>query len=491
MDKKRSKKKRLTKNDVNNRLLNRGIVLSGNYVSYHTKSSFQCNKGHNWSATPANVLYGCGCPYCSGRVPLTNEMVNERLADRGLAMLGNYVNQKEKALFSCNEGHIWESAPSNVLYGKGCPICGRKRAANKKRLTRSTIVERLAGRDIELLGDYSNIHSKSTFGCEEGHTWKATPASVIAGNGCPHCSNRVPLTKEIINKRIEKRGIKLIGEYSGSNKKSLFRCSEGHNWETTTSCVIHGTGCPHCDGQAPLSKELVNERIADRGYIMLGDYINVNTKTLFGCGEGHTWLASPQHLMRRSQPTGCPYCSGMAPLTTTIVNDRIKDRGYILVDEFVTNTVKIRFRCKEGHTWKAKPNNVLNGRGCPECAEHVSDNNIFYVWIAVGQRFVPLESDELLIKFGITSERLEHSRIREVANAWKAKPRVVTFAKTLEPATWLEERASRVGRRLPSDYSHLDGYTEFRIVNKNELAQLTLIAQNLATYHMPQLSFDI
>lgn len=475
-------RKRITKDDVNERLSGRGILLLGEYSKYHSKTTFQCDKSHTWSATPANVLSGSGCPHCSGNIPLTKQIVNERIADRGLVMLGEYIHQKKKALFKCSEGHTWETAPSNVLYENGCPKCGKIKAANKRRLTKSAIRERLASRGIELIGEYSHANAKTMFRCREGHTWNAIPGSVMSGNGCPHCAGRVHLTQEMVNERIANRGITLLGDYMGLHTKTLFQCDDGHTWKTTASVVIYGSGCPHCNGQAPLSKQVINERLSNRGIVMLGEYQNVDTKTLFRCSEGHLWETTPYHVTRKPRPTGCPYCSQKSPLSTAIVNERVKDRGYFLLDEFRTNHVKVRFQCREGHIWKAKPNNILNGRGCPECAPRTSDNDVFYLWVANGQQLVELQFGEFLIKYGSTSERLENDRIREVANSWKSTPNVLAMVKTLEPATLIEQTACQIGRRLTPDYSYLDGWTEFRVVNEGELIQLISLAEAVGEY---------
>jgi hypothetical protein len=473
--------KKLTIEEVNSRVSGRGIVLLGEYVNTSIKTLFQCSKGHTWKATPRNVMHGTGCPHCSGRIPLTKKIVNDRIADRGIVMRDEYVHQKAKALFQCSEGHTWKATPTNVLSGKGCPMCGRVTAANKKRLSANTLRDRLAGRDIVLLGEYVTCHTKTLFQCSQGHTWEATPNSVTRGNGCPHCAGNVPLTKEIVNARIVDLGITLLGDYMGANAKTLFQCGEGHTWEAPPSRIMQGGGCPHCDGQAPLSKEVVNDRIADRGLVMLGEYVNVDTKTLFQCSEGHTWEATPYHVMTR---TGCPYCSGQAPLTTEIVNERIADRGLVLLDEFITNHVKVRFQCSEGHSWEARPNSVLNGRGCPVCSETTSDNDVFYLWTVGHQDLVKLQLGEYLLKHGVTSERLEDRRINQVANAWNTTPNVLALVKTLGPATRPERKAASIGQRLTSDYSHLDGWTEFRIVNETELAQLMAIAAEAAEYQI-------
>jgi hypothetical protein len=236
---------------------------------------------------------------------------------------------------------------------------------------------------------------------------------------------------------------------------------------------MQGKNCPHCDGQFPLSKEIVNERIADRGLVMLGEYVTSMTKTFFQCSEGHTWEASPGNVMGG---TSCPHCSGNVRLTTEIVNDRIADLGLVLLDEYVTNSVKRRFQCSEGHVWETAPANVLSGRGCTVCAERTSDNDVFYLWIAGPQELVRLRDGEFLLKYGVTSEHREDIRIREIGYAWNTIPNVLALVKTKGPATWTEKTASRIGQRLTSDYSHLDGWTEFRIVNEIELAQLMAIA---------------
>ena len=388
---------KLTKEIVNNRISGRGIFLLGEYVGSHTKSLFQCKDGHRWNATPANVMHSTGCPHCSGNIPLTTEIVNRRIADRGLVMLGEYVNNSTKAEFQCREGHTWMTTPDGVMFGYGCPSCGSREAGQKRRLTPDQIRDRLAGRGIVLLGDYETSNVKTRFQCDKGHTWRATPGSVLAGNGCPHCSDRFPLTKEIVNNRIADRGFVLLGDYVNSATKALFQCDKGHKWEVLPSSIMQGRGCPSCAGQVPLTKEIVNSRIADRGLRMLGEYVNVDTKTAFQCGEGHTWEAAPEKVMSR---TGCPYCSGMAPLKTDIVNARIEDRGLVLVDEFINNQTKVRFKCSEGHIWSATPNSILNGRGCPDCAEtgfNPSEPGILY-YIAV-----TTDDGDTRYKIGITN----------------------------------------------------------------------------------------
>ena len=54
---------------------------------------------------------------------LTKEIVNERIAHRGIAMTGDYINNRTKTEFACSDGHSWDATSGHVMNGKGCPDC--------------------------------------------------------------------------------------------------------------------------------------------------------------------------------------------------------------------------------------------------------------------------------------------------------------------------------------------------------------------------------
>lgn len=119
---------------------------------------------------------------------------------------------------------------------------------------------------------------------------------------------RRKLDKDTINKDLESRGIELVGEYTSSSSKTTFKCSMGHLWETTTSNVRnHGSGYPYCSGKAKLNKLQINKILEPRGLKLVGDYTNNATKTLFECSFGHTWEAKTTNVL--GGDTGCPECN--------------------------------------------------------------------------------------------------------------------------------------------------------------------------------------
>ena len=116
---------KLTKEMVNGRIADRGLRLVGQYRGVMTKTTFECSEGHRWSATPNNVTQKSGCPHCSGNIPLTPESINEAIADRGLRVIGDVINNRTKATFECEHGHQWDARADHILSGKGCPTCAK------------------------------------------------------------------------------------------------------------------------------------------------------------------------------------------------------------------------------------------------------------------------------------------------------------------------------------------------------------------------------
>lgn len=173
---------------------------------------------------------------------LTKEIVNERIVDRGLILIGEYTDTSTPTMFSCGQGHTWTTKPSHVMSGTGCPSC-----AGVVKLSESVINSRLADRQIRLTGPYTNNRVKTEFTCECGNKWLASAENILAGRGCPRCSlESTKHTKTEVNQSLSSRGIEMTGDYSRCDVKTEFRCSFGHTWSTMPKNVLYGKGCPYC-----------------------------------------------------------------------------------------------------------------------------------------------------------------------------------------------------------------------------------------------------
>ena len=262
------------------------------------------------------------------------------------------------------------------------------------------------------------------------------------------------LTSEEINLKLRDRPIRMIGEYLGSQIKTEFICDHGHKWHAFPNMVMSGRGCPYCAGNAPLTKEIVNERIYPRGLYLIGEYTGVSKKTLFECSHGHQWEAAPNDVMVGN---GCPHCSGLSPLTKEIVNKRIYPRGLRLVSDYMGTKAKSLFECEHGHQWEATPNDVMNGNGCPFCAEYgFNPSKPGWIYILKYEDF---------IKYGITNNI--DKRLSQHKKNGSYSIVLTQLHENGSMASDLERRIRKTfGGRFISRERFPNGYTETLCVSK-------------------------
>lgn len=225
-------------------------------------------------------------------------------------MLGDYLGSRRKAIFQCWYGHSWAARPDSVMDGNGCPMC-----RDLPKITEVDVTARIASRGLVLVSDYSGMNNKALFRCQDGHEWRSVVSSVARGCGCPTCARKTkgPDIRpfDVVAAKFSERGFLIIGRYVKMSVRVLTRCSHGHEWAALPSSVFAGTGCPSCAQQNKsdtfrLSSAELTNRLVERGYEILGPYVNGRTKARFRCSEGHVWTAHPDNVLRVS---GCPYCA--------------------------------------------------------------------------------------------------------------------------------------------------------------------------------------
>lgn len=102
-----------------------GKCLSTEYIDRVTNLEFECKDEHRWNAMPFHIKNGGWCPVCAGTQKLTLEYMHELAASRGGEFLSpEYKNKQTPHLWRCGEGHEWPASPSNIMYRNGwCPYC--------------------------------------------------------------------------------------------------------------------------------------------------------------------------------------------------------------------------------------------------------------------------------------------------------------------------------------------------------------------------------
>ncbi len=132
------------------------------------------------------------CPYCSGRYQTTKD-ISEKLLAKHIQIMSEYTKADNKIKCKCLIcEHVWDVLARDVTkYNKGCPVCGIKKAASKRRKSIDEFKKEMSfvNPNINIIGEYKNTHSKIKCKCKIcGFIWDGYPANLLNKTaGCPKC----------------------------------------------------------------------------------------------------------------------------------------------------------------------------------------------------------------------------------------------------------------------------------------------------------------
>ena len=172
----------------------------------------------------------------------------------------------------------------------------------------------------------------------------------------------------------------------GSNKKVWWKCSKGHEWQSTINNRNIGQGCPYCSGRYAVKGvndlQTVNPTLAkdwnyekNSGLTPTNVMPKSNKKVWWKCQKGHEWQA---RINSRNDGNGCPYCSGLYVIKgesdLETINPTLakewnyeKNNGLTPADVMPNSGKKVWWKCSKGHEWQATITNRNKVSGCPVC----------------------------------------------------------------------------------------------------------------------------
>ena len=234
--------------------------ISG-FTKKREKALFFCTKcGKTFRTRCQTILTkGYGCPLCTNRKNVTEEVMLQDLKNSGrtdLIYVGGYTKMSKKCKWKCTIcGHEWEAVPNSIFSGGGCPICAIQRQIMP--LNEMLLKVALVNPNIEYVEGYVSCNKKCKWRCKlDGNEWEATPEHIFGGRGCPVCGlrnirekQRIPLETiiELIN-TVSNHTIEYVEGYVNSGTPCKWRCKVcGCEWVTCPSNIINnGTRCPTC-----------------------------------------------------------------------------------------------------------------------------------------------------------------------------------------------------------------------------------------------------
>lgn len=240
-----------------------------------------------------------------------------------------YVNATVPVEIICPEHGPWKTLPNVHYKGHGCPTCGFEKTASKKTKTTDNFIVQAKNVYGEKY-DYSDVvyskgDEKVTVNCKNHGPFQVTPNKHLQGQGCPTCAqekkikDRLLPTDEFIKKSQKVHGNLYDyspSEYTGLKNKVKIVCKEHGPFDILPGNHYKGQGCPIC------------------GDIKQGISSRDNTEIF---------------IQKARKVHGNKF-------------------DYSLVDYFKSNT-PVEIICKEHGPFSVRPNNHLNGQGCPVCQE--------------------------------------------------------------------------------------------------------------------------
>lgn len=192
---------------------------------------------------------------------------------------------------------------------------------------------------------------------------------------------------------IKNPAVEVIGRYVDSKTKIEHRCLiHDVNWDALPNNALKGCGCRRCGAEnshkhsAKIHEDYVLEvKSINPNIVVLGRYVNAKTPILHKCLiDGYEWYAMPTNILGGQ---GCPECAHKSRIDSKrrtheqyVKEVSIKMPTIEVTEQYIDSQTNILHHCLiHDFYWKPKPNNVLNGYGCPLCGGSMKKTHEEYV----------------------------------------------------------------------------------------------------------------
>ena len=180
--------------------------------------------------------------------------------EAGYKQIGEYINTTTKVLLICPNNHKYMANPSHFKNGTRCPKC----SSNCKEIASKKFYDMLKIENYKCYDEYSSNKVKVLLECPNGHIFKMRPNDFMTGHRCKICSQIN--CKGSIEKReksfkdlkelANKKGYEILGEYINSNTKIKMKCPNGHISDYNIGHFKAGHECPVCNANSIAEKSV-------------------------------------------------------------------------------------------------------------------------------------------------------------------------------------------------------------------------------------------
>ena len=377
--------------------INSNIEVLGQYQGAYAKVQCRCKKcNHIWMAVPNNILTKrSGCPNCSHSATSFIEQFL-LLSLQEIFGIGNVLTRDKKTIgkeldiyIPCLKVAI---EPGAWYYHKNSIKKDemKRQLCSEKGIRLITIYYGCENDNFEttdVLRYKSNFANENEFGSLINLVKKIFSLLEIDLQYSNELWQQLKMQAHLASRKIStvdfaKRlreinpQISLLSEYTNTEGKVKCQCSIcGKTWSTTPHMLLQGRGCPTCTKvNKKIKQRTSNEAFIKKlqtenpNIIPLEAYIDGKTKIKFKCTKcGEIWNTRPDILLRGH---GCPNCAGRPKINTERFKERMENinPNIEILGEYINTSTKVLCACKVcNHKWEVTPHDLQSGRGCPEC----------------------------------------------------------------------------------------------------------------------------
>lgn len=262
------------------------------------------------------------------------------------------------------------------------------------------------GDRFEFQEEYINSKTPIDVKCNTcQHVWKKAPYELICRKtGCPNCASKLPghgYKKSFTEKDFENKLISLFSEnpyefitpFKGYKEKITVKHKVcGYQFESkpsnlTLSSLKHPV-CKNClfsnkkMNTEKYQKKLDNFFGEDKSYDVLEEYVNENKAIKHRCRIcNYEWNTSPANISGGlyGKTRVCPSCNNMIrdDYNNLSYEERVKkiNPNIIPLEKYINGRIKIKHKCNIcNNVWNTAPKNILDGNGCPKCANKITQS---------------------------------------------------------------------------------------------------------------------
>lgn len=359
-----------------------GKCLSSSYQGLKVKLRWRCVEGHEWEAAPAQIRNGgCWCPKCAGRAPLNLEDMQILARTRGGVCLSKkYVDVHTKLRWRCAGRHEWMARPADIKnVGSWCPICGVQSRAARQRTSMEEIQALARSRGGTCLSkSYDDSERNLRWCCSRGHEWKASLRNVKQNKSwCPICAPGVSerICRGIFEVLFRTRFPKARPDWL-KNERGNWMELDGYSEKLGIAFEYHGiqhyefNPFFHSKKLSFAQRQLDDRRRAEVCHRKGIRLFEIPYTLRYEEIEAFVRKASKQMeiTIPRKSPVGLEELSVYENDPLEELQKLAKAKGgSCLSPTYITRSIKLSWRCTEGHEWRALPSDIKKGQWCPKC----------------------------------------------------------------------------------------------------------------------------